>query len=326
MPAITLTEAELRELVTMDEAALSRVEDGFRRLAAGDVEMPPIQSLKVPEAHGEVDIKSAYVRGWESFAVKISSGFFDNPSRGLPSGSGLMVLLSSETGVPQAVLLDNGYLTHVRTGLAGAVAARLLAPEQVETVAVFGAGDQARYQVRAVAMVRSPRRVLVHARNQQRAAACARELGEILGIEARAVTSPEEAVREAQVVVTTTPATSPILRAEWLHPGLHITAMGSDAPDKQELEVGVLAQADVVVCDRRSQARRLGELRAAQEAGAVNVDDVPELGEVLAGEAVGRTGPEQVSVCDLTGTGVQDTAIARFALERARSIEGGATS
>ncbi|MEJ2289183.1 MAG: ornithine cyclodeaminase family protein, partial [Deinococcales bacterium] len=128
------------------------------------------------------------------------------------------------------------------------------------------------------------------------------------------------AVSESDLVVTTTPATQPIVRAGWLHPGLHVTAMGSDAEHKQELEPAVLRRADVVVSDRRSQGLAIGELRSAREAGVdVSEERVAELGEVLAGTRPGRTSEDQITVCDLTGTGVQDTAIARLAAARAKA-------
>jgi ornithine cyclodeaminase len=139
-----------------------------------------------------------------------------------------------------------------------------------------------------------------------------------LGIPVEAADSAERAVAESDLVVTTTPARAPILEAGWLHPGLHITAMGSDSEHKQELASAVLRRADVVVSDRRSQGWVIGELRSAQAAGVdVGEARVAELGEVLAGSREGRTSDEQITVCDLTGTGVQDTAIARLAVARA---------
>ncbi|HKI57790.1 MAG TPA: cyclodeaminase [Trueperaceae bacterium] len=313
-----LYEDEIRELVGLDADGLDAVREAFRRLSSGDAVQPPVMRIDVPEHRGEVDVKGAYVRGLDSFAVKLSSGFFDNPQRGLPTGSGLMVLLDAETGVPRSVLLDNGYLTDVRTGLAGAVAADALARPDVDTVAVLGAGSQARWQLRALMLARWPRRALVWGRRAEEARRCAEEMEALLGIEVRAVETAEEAVTRADVLVTTTPATAPIVRAEWLHPGLHVTAMGSDAEHKQELDPDVLRRADVVVSDRREQGLAIGELRAAREAGVdVSEGRVAELGEVLAGTRPGRTGSDQISVCDLTGTGVQDTAIARLAAARA---------
>ena len=124
MAITVLTEAELRSCVGLDKEVFSAVAAGFTSLAAGEVNLPPIVRVDIPEHRGEVDIKTAYVRGFEQFAIKIASGFFDNYRLGLPTGSGMMVLVSTKTGVPEAVLLDNGYLTDVRTGAAGALAAR----------------------------------------------------------------------------------------------------------------------------------------------------------------------------------------------------------
>ncbi len=313
-----LYEHELRALVDLDGEGLDAVREAFRRLSGGDAVQPPVMRIDVPEHHGEVDVKGAYIRGLDSFAVKMSSGFFDNPRRGLPTASGLMVLIDAETGVPRAVLLDNGYLTDVRTALAGAAAADALARAAVDTVAVLGAGAQARWQLRALMLVRWPRRALVWARRRAEADRLATEMTEQLGIPVAAVAEAERAVRESDLVVTTTPATQPIVQAGWLHPGLHVTAMGSDAEHKQELEPAVLRRADVLVSDRRSQGLTIGELRSAHEAGVdVSEERVAELGEVLAGARPGRTAEDQITVCDLTGTGVQDTAIARLAAARA---------
>ena len=155
MPNIKIvTEAELRQLVPMDLAAVDCVEQGFCALAQGKVVMPPIMSMPVSEHNGEICVKAAYVPGLDSFAVKMSPGFFDNPKLGLPSSSGMMVLFSSRTGMLEALLLDNGYLTDVRTAAAGAVAARHLAREDSAVACVIGAGMQARLQLEALMLVR----------------------------------------------------------------------------------------------------------------------------------------------------------------------------
>jgi len=310
-----LTEAELRRCVELDVEAIAAVEDAFTRLANGEAVMPPIVCVDIPEHRGEVDIKTAYVRGLDSFAVKIASGFFENYRFGLPSGSGMMVLVSARTGLPEALLLDNGYLTDVRTGAAGAVAARHLARTRVETVGIIGAGVQARYQALALRRVREFRRVLVWGRSRERAEAYAAEMAPRLGVEVVAASDAESVVRASDIMVTTTPSREPYLRAEWLHPGLHITAMGSDGPEKKELFADVLARADLVVCDSRTQCERLGELHHARP--VPSGDRIVELGEITSGRRAGRTDDAQITVCDLTGTGVQDTAIALLAHRRA---------
>lgn len=309
-----LHEADLRARVALDLQAIEVVESAFATLARGGVEMPPILSMHMPDVNGELDVKTAYVPGLPGFAVKLSPGFFDNPSKGLPSTSGLMVVLSSETGRVQAVLLDNGYLTDVRTAAAGGVAARNLAREDASRAAIFGAGLQARMQLQALCLVRPISEAVIWARDPEKAQALAAELS-TADLSVRASADPAEAAGFADVIVTTTPATEPILRADWLRPGQHVTAMGSDQSGKCELEPRCLARADLYVADRVSQTRLMGELRAALDAGcAPDPETIPELGDIILGRHPGRTDPGQITIADLTGTGVQDTAIATHAL------------
>ncbi len=312
-----LSEADLRQAVPLDLAAIDCVERAFFALGGGKVVMPPVLSMALPEVHGEVDVKTAYIPGFDSFAIKVSPGFFNNPSLGLPSLNGLMILFSAHTGLVEALLLDNGYLTDIRTAAAGAVAARRLAPAQVETAGVIGTGVQARLQMQAAHLVRPFRRGLVWGRDRDRAEACAADIAETLGIEVTVAASPETLVSGAQLVITTTPARTPLLAADWLHPGLHITAMGSDQAGKSELDPQILAQADRYVCDRLSQCETMGELASALAAGIGSTIAPIELGTLLqAGDSIRRDATE-ITVCDLTGTGVQDTAIATLAREAA---------
>ena len=165
-----LTEAELRDCVALDAAAVACVEDCFRALATQAVAMPPILRLDIPEHNGEVDVKTAYVPGLDGFAIKISPGFFDNPKLGLASVNGLMVLLSARTGLVEAILLDNGYLTDVRTAAAGAVAAKWLSRPDARTAGIIGAGMQARMQLDALRLVRDIDSVFLWARDGEKAA------------------------------------------------------------------------------------------------------------------------------------------------------------
>ncbi|MBX3574515.1 MAG: cyclodeaminase [Mesorhizobium sp.] len=313
-----LTEANLRGLVALDLAAVDIVERAFAALASGKVVMPPILSMAIPDANGEVDVKTAYIPGFDGFAIKVSPGFFDNPKIGLPSLNGLMILFSAKTGLVDALLLDNGYLTDVRTAAAGAVAARHLAPSRVETAGVIGTGVQGRLQLQAAHLVRPFREALVWGRDRGKAEACAADIAAALGIPARSEADPARLVARSQLVVTTTPAEHPVLRADWLHPGLHVTAMGSDQAGKNEIEAAALAAADIYVCDRVSQCEALGELRSAVAAGLWTRGTPPELGQIVTGARPGRTSDDQITICDLTGTGAQDTAIATFAVDAAR--------
>ncbi|UOQ45106.1 cyclodeaminase [Halobacillus salinarum] len=305
---------QIEKVVQLNKEVIQVIEDAFTALQTKSVQMPPIMRVDVPEHNGEVDIKSAYISGYDSFAVKLSSGFFNNPQKGLPSANGLMILLSSETGMPKAVLADNGLLTDIRTAAAGAVAARHLSRKDSKTAGVIGAGAQARLQLEALMQVRSIERVLVFGRRQEQADVYKEDMERKLGVDVIVCRSPETVVTESDIVMTTTPAKEPIIKAEWMHPGLHITAMGSDAEHKQELEAKAVLSADLFTCDVKSQSLRLGEMRMVHENDKA-IQQALELGEITSGQKQGRSNSEQITICDLTGTGVQDTAIARFAFE-----------
>ena len=321
MEVLLVKEAEIRRSVSIEEA-ISAVEAGFTRLAAGEVNLPPILSLDMPEVKGEVHVKGAYIHGAGSLTIKVGTGFYDNPSLGLPSGSGMMMVFSSQTGFSQALLFDNGYLTDVRTAAAGAVAAKYLARESMPVVGVVGAGAQGRIQIMALAKVRKFEKVLAYDLDKTRLASYVEEMPEIIGVDCQAAQDVESMVRESDLLVTATPSTKPFVRAEWLHSGLHITAMGSDAHYKQELESEVLSRADLIVCDHKGQCSERGELHHALEEGTVGEDhSIVELGDLTSGRHPGRTDESQITVCDLTGVGVQDAAIATLAYEKA--VQGG---
>lgn len=322
---IVLTETDLRRCVALDEDAVDCVEGAFRALATSKVAMPPILRLDIPEHRGEVDVKTAYIPGVEGFAIKISPGFFDNPKLGLPSLNGLMVLLSSRTGLVEALLLDNGYLTQVRTAAAGAVAARHLARPDARIAAIIGAGEQARLQLEALRLVRPIGEARIWARDPAKAEIAAHALSARFGMPVQPVASVQAACANADVIVTTTPAENPVLRAEWLSPGQHVTAMGSDSEHKNEIDPAVFSKI-TYVADSLAQTRRLGELAHAIKAGTASAETVfAELGQVIAGQVRGRRNAEDITLCDLTGTGVQDTAIATLAYRRAIAAGTGQT-
>ncbi|GLR57330.1 ectoine utilization protein EutC [Rhizobium indigoferae] len=323
---IILTEAELRKVIGLDRNTVGCVEEAFAALATKAVAMPPILRLDIPEYRGEVDVKTAYVPGIEGFAIKISPGFFDNPKIGLPSTNGMMVLLSSRTGLVQALLLDNGYLTDMRTAAAGAVAAKHLSRENASVAAIFGAGMQAQLQLEALTLVRPIREARIWARDADKAQSVAADLAGKLGFPVTAILDARGAMTGADLIVTTTPSETPIIEAGWLEPGQHLTAMGSDAEHKNEIDPAAIASADVYIADSLKQTRRLGELHHAIDAGLVAADAVfAELGQIVAGRAPGRTRNDQITIADLTGTGIQDTAIATLAFARAGAANAGTT-
>jgi ectoine utilization protein EutC len=325
MPEITIvTESELRQNIQLDKSLHDIIEQAFAELSRDQVIMPPVLSMELPQVHGEVDVKTAYIPGLDNFAIKISPGFFDNPSKGLPSLNGLMVTLDSRTGVVTSVLLDNGYLTDIRTAAAGGVVARHLAPRNTEVAGIIGTGLQARLQAQSLLMERPVKKLMVWGRDYQNARAYAEEMAGILKVEIEAVADAKTVVSSSQVVISTTPAKSPVILADWLHPGLHITAMGSDSPEKNELDPEILINVDRVIVDREQQSRERGELRTAIASGVWSeLYNTLELGQICADPSLGRQSDDEITVCDLTGTGIQDTAIASFALEICRQQQAG---
>lgn len=311
-----LTEQAIRELVRPADA-VAAVREALVALARGQAIMPAPSEMDLAQGRGDMHVKGAYLAGSPFFSYKAASGFYDNPSRGLPVNAGLVVVFDAQTGFPRTILFDNGYLTDLRTGAAGAVAADLLARPEVSKVAVLGAGVQARRQLEMLFQVRSPARVGVWARRPEQARAYAEEMSAALGVAVRAEQSAQAAVDGADVVVTTTPAREPLVRAEWVKPGQHITAVGADLPDKQELDPALLQRADKVVADSTAQAVSSGDIHHAIAAGQLRAADIhAELGQIAAGLRPGREHPDEITVADLTGLGVEDAALANLVAEQ----------
>jgi ornithine cyclodeaminase len=313
---LIFSEEEIRGALTMDDA-IRAVEGAFAALSRGEARLPGVIGLDIPESRGEVHVKGAHLAGAPFYVFKVASGFWSNAERGLPVSGGLMMAFDAATGQPAAILLDNGYLTDLRTGAAGGVAAKYLAKKRPQKIAMIGAGIQGRFQLQALARVLGTLPpVAAWSLRPENAVAYAREMAEELGAEVEAAPTVEAAVRGADLIVTSTPSREPLIRAEWLAPGAHVTAVGSDGPEKQELHVDVLARADRVFADRLSQCIRLGEIHHAVEAGALREEDVAgELGDLILGRVPGRETEQEITVADLTGVGVQDAAIAAAALQ-----------
>jgi ornithine cyclodeaminase len=295
---------------------LPRIEAAFVAYSAGRSVVPPVGELLFRDPPGDVHIKYGYLEGERYYVVKIASGFYDNPRLGLPSGDGLMLLFEQKTGELAALLVDRGYLTDVRTAVAGAIAARQLAPPAIGRIGVVGTGVQAKLQLDHLRGVTPCRQALVWGRSPSRAEAFCSDLASS-GFAVQRAADLETLVTECSLIVTATPSTAPLLRGAWLRPGTHVTAVGADTAAKRELDAEVFRRAEVVVADSLEQCRTRGELHHALDEGAFALERVAELGDVVAGKARGRTGPDQITVADLTGVAVQDVAIAVAVLEAA---------
>jgi ornithine cyclodeaminase len=288
---------------------MSEIEEGFVAYSQGRAVVPPIGELIMQDPPGEVHIKYGYITGDDYYVIKIASGFFENPKLGLPSSNGLMLVFSQKTGTLEAALLDEGHLTDIRTAVAGAITAKYLAPSNVERIGIVGAGMQARLQLEYLEAVTDCRDVLVWAPSQDEFAAYQRDMSE-KGFHVSTTTDADDIMASCKLIVTTTPATEPILSGQ-VQPGTHITAMGSDTPDKQELDADILRQADLVVADSIAQCLERGEICQALKSNAIAEADLVELGSIIAGDAAGRESDDQVTVADLTGVAVQDIQVSK---------------
>lgn len=312
---IQLSRPQIEALVSVDDTAAEAVRDAYRAISDGRANLPPVGYLGFPEAHGDCHIKYGHIAGDAVFAVKIAAGFYDNPARGLPSSTGVVLVFSAQTGQMEALLADEGYLTDLRTGLGGAVASLALCRPDARRFLIVGSGTQAYWLARSLRHLIPKAEIAIWGRDPDRAAASAARLQ-------RVAVAPdlEQACRGADVILTATPAAAPLIRSDWIRSGCHITAIGADSPGKQELETALVARADLRIADNIAQSLDHGEFAHARAAGLIGPGDCIELGAVLAGTSARRS-PEDITIADLTGVATQDIAMARLVLSRAKAAQ-----
>jgi len=294
--------------------AVNAVERGFRALGLGEATLPDPMVVELAEQQAEVHVKGAHLRGARHIVLKVATGFYRNRARGLPSGDGMFLLLDAETGAPDVLLEEHGYLTDFRTAAAVALTLKYLAPSDTHDALLVGAGALARLTARAMVAELPLQRLTLWNRTPERAGALAQELAPVVAT--RVAPALEPAVRDHRVIVTATASTTPLIKAAWVTPGMHITSVGTGSPEKVELEPAVLRKADKLIADRVSQTERYGNLHHALAAGAVTREKVyGELADLAAGRVAGRERASEITVADLTGVGVQDAAIAQAVVE-----------
>ncbi|MBA3991868.1 MAG: ornithine cyclodeaminase family protein [Propionibacteriales bacterium] len=300
----------IRSSITIEDA-ITTARTAFTAAANEATSSPPPWHLAIRRgdgsALGEAHVKGAHLPGSRRFTIKTSTGFPGNALTGRATSGGFSTVFDAETGELEAVLLDNGYLTELRTGAAGALVNDILAPQTFAVAAVIGTGGQARHQLAGLLAVRTPQVVRVTGRDPRRAKAFVEEARTWCRVDIEYATTIEKAVRDAQCIVTVTGATSPILRAEWVGPDVHITAVGSDSPGKKELALELLIGADLVAVDDLAQSVSLGELQG------IDLDDLRHpprtIGDILNSVTPQRPTGAAVTIADLSGLGIQDTAI-----------------
>lgn len=286
------------------------LKEGFIAYSQQQVQMPPVQHLLFGQANGDCCIKSGYLQGDSQFVVKVSGGFYDNPAQGLASNQGLMMAFSALTGEPQAILLDEGWLTALRTALAGRIAAELCAPKHISAIGIIGTGMQARLHLMYLKSVVACRALWVWGRSET-ALEEYRQYAEDKGFEVNTTLNAAELARHCQLIITTTPSREPILQAADIQPGTHITAVGADSAGKHELSPELVAKADKILLDSWAQCSEFGEISQAFQQGLLATHTLTEVGSVLAQGISFRDNDQQITLADLTGLGIQDVQIVK---------------
>lgn len=311
----TISLKQIRETIAgaSRQDLLQCIEEAFITLSDGSADVPPVGHLGFTEPPGDMHIKYGHIKGDAYYVVKIASGFYQNQNIGLPNNNGLMLVFNAKTGIPKCLLQDEGYLTDVRTALAGAVAARHLGPKNIKTIGILGTGVQARMQLEMLSWVTDCKEVCVYGRSTGKAEQYQKDMT-AQGFDVRLCESPAEVAARCNLIVTTTASQVALLSAKDIRPGTHITAMGADAPGKQELATEILRMANLVACDSKAQCLHHGEVHFATSSGLINENDVKEIGSLLKNPADRQEA--DITVADLTGIATQDIKIASFVLSR----------
>ncbi len=307
---------EIKRLIEVPQL-IQEIEKGFVLYSDGQVTVPPVGFLHFDDPPGDVHIKYGYVAGDDYYVLKIASGFYNNAELGLSPSDGLILVFNQKTGKLELILLDECWLTDMRTAAAGAVAAKHLAAKNIHRIGIVGTGVQARMQLEMLQHVVDCKDCLIWGRDPAKVKRMTEDLQasesiQAWGLNAKSANTLDDLVSQCNLIVTTTPARSPLIRADRVQKGTHITAMGSDDHGKQELEADVLAMADLVVADSISQCVDHGECFSAVKGGQIEESSIIELGDVIKNPALGRTSEDQVTVVDLTGVAIQDIQIAKM--------------
>lgn len=319
---------QIGEAVQDLDAVIRLQAEGFRAYSSGKASVAPVQSMGQNPLHpfvggpnAQTCVKSGYIQGDPYYVIKVApGGVAENEKIGLPVNSGLMLVFSQQTTRLEALLFDEGLLTEIRTAAASALASSLWMPKDLSAIGIIGAGIQSRWQLRLLKSVTPCRKLFVASRNQERLQRFCKEVA-AEGWDAQPV-SAQEVAKNCKLIHTVTSSREPILRREWLQPGTHITAVGTDVPGKQELDVSVVAAADLLVCDSLEQTFERGEYQHAAAAGHIDKAKVLEIGALLdRPETHRQVGDTRLTIFDSSGTAVQDVMIAKMVYESLRAKE-----
>ena len=323
MKILILDSAQIRELLRMEDC-IELMADSLTALARGEVFQPLRTITRPPDAPGLLGLMPAY-RGGEhgAFGLKAICVFPGNPAQGKDAHQGAVMLFSRETGELLA-LMNASEITAIRTAAVSAVATRLLAGENAEDLAIIGAGVQARTHLMALACVRSIKRARVACRNIEHAQQLADEMQAKVSFPIEPVQTNEEAVREADIVVTATSSQEPVINKDWISAGAHVNAIGTHSPNSREVDSGTMGVARIFVDRRESALNESGDYLLAAKEGVVTPDSiVAEIGELLIGAKSGRTSESEITLFKSLGLAIEDVACADYLYRKATANDFG---
>ena len=313
---MVLSEREIQSLIDVEEL-IRALERAHIQFSSGKAVMPVRMVVPVPEIKGRITSMPAYLSDDKALGMKVVTYFPENPRQGLPIILATVFLFSTESGKLLAVM-DGTYITAIRTACISAVATRALANPETPVLGVLGAGVQARAQIRTLCAVRKIEEIKVYDVLEKSVQSLKEQLEPDLGIKIEAVKTPEQAVRNADLLVTVTTAKEPIIRVDWLKPGIHINAIGSHRPDLREIDGATMRRAKVVVDSREAVMAECGDVLLAIKEGAIGEEHIhAEIGEVLAGKKAGRTSPGEVTLYKAVGIAIQDVTTAKLVYQKA---------
>ncbi|MEM2106499.1 MAG: alanine dehydrogenase [Candidatus Bathyarchaeia archaeon] len=316
MKVLLLREQEIKPLLEVNEVS-EAVEQAFREKGKGRVQMPPKTYLYYDKYNGDLRVMPAYIESMDVSAVKVVNVHPDNRAFNLPTVMALIILIDPKTGAPQAIM-DGTEITAMRTGAAAGVATKYLSRRDAGRLGIVGAGAQGSKQLDFIVNVRNIVEVKVYdIREEAKANFIQKARQKYPSLRVVAAESVEEAVRNQDIICTVTPSRKPIVMNEWVDEGIHINAIGADAPGKEELDPSILKRA-VIIVDDWEQAFHSGEINVPASKGLINRRDIHgELGEVIVGKKKGRTTDKEITVFDSTGLAIQDATVAKLVYKKA---------
>jgi len=306
---------ELEKLICFEDV-FEKTKRAYQLFSKGETITPPFTVFNIPESKGSVHFKCGYVSGDDYFAMKYSGAFYGNEKLGLSNFLGLFTVFNAKTGEVEAIIDDKGYLTDYRTGVAGALATVSLANVDSKIVAMIGTGVQARMQLLTLLKVMPQIETLnVWGRNETKTQKYVEEVKKLYPkLNIKICKTAKEAVFDADIIYTVTYSERPIIDADWIKKGTHITAVGACEPTMQELDHNIFKKADIVCTDSLDACAKNGELHHALTNNCIKKESVIELGEVIS-KGITRK-PTDITICDLVGVGFQDAVIASSVMKK----------